>query len=99
MKKSDWSGQYYGRPDKILWYIFCDDFFLSTHFQFKKDCNSSGSWVYWTQSAKLAAASSWTQASFTTLAVPSGATNISVGMGIAGVGSITMDDFGLYLTS
>ena len=61
--------------------------------------NSAGSWVYWTQSAKLAVASSWTQASFTTPAVPAGATNISVGMGESGVGSVTMDDFGLYITS
>ncbi len=61
--------------------------------------NSSGSWVYWTQSAKLAVASGWTQASFTTPAVPAGATNISVGMGMSGVGSMTMDDFGLYSTS
>jgi archaellum component FlaF (FlaF/FlaG flagellin family) len=61
--------------------------------------NSSGSWVYWTQSAKLAVAAGWTQASFTTPAVPSGATNISVGMGMSGVGSVTMDDFGLYATS
>jgi hypothetical protein len=58
--------------------------------------NSSGSWVYWTQSAKLANSSSWTQATWTTPAVPSGATNVSVGLGISGVGSLTMDDFGLF---
>jgi hypothetical protein len=34
--------------------------------------NSAGSWVYWTQSAKLAIAGSWTQASFTTPVVPAG---------------------------
>lgn len=61
--------------------------------------NSSGSWVYWAQSPKLAVSSAWTQASFTTPAVPAGATNISVGIGIAGAGSLTMDDFGLYFTS
>jgi len=61
--------------------------------------NSSGIWVYWAQSAKLAATSSWTQASFTTPVVPAGATNISVGMGIANVGWVTMDDFALYVTS
>jgi len=58
--------------------------------------NSAGSWIYWTQSPGKAAASSWTQASFTTPAVPAGATNISVGMGLTGVGTLTMDDFGLF---
>jgi peptidoglycan/xylan/chitin deacetylase (PgdA/CDA1 family) len=56
--------------------------------------NGAGTWVYWSQSPKLAVASSWTQATWTTPAVPSDATNISVGMGISGVGSITMDDLG-----
>jgi len=57
--------------------------------------NSAGSWVYWIQSTKLAIASSWTQGSFTTPVVPAGATNISIGMGVDRVGSLTMDDFGL----
>jgi peptidoglycan/xylan/chitin deacetylase (PgdA/CDA1 family) len=57
--------------------------------------NSSGAWVYWAQSARLANSSSWTQASWGTPPVPSGATNLSVGMGISGAGSITMDDFAL----
>jgi peptidoglycan/xylan/chitin deacetylase (PgdA/CDA1 family) len=61
--------------------------------------NSAGSWVYWTQSPKLAIASVWSQASFTTPAVPAGATNISIGMGIDGVGSLTMDDFGLFVAT
>jgi DNA-directed RNA polymerase subunit RPC12/RpoP len=56
---------------------------------------SAGIWVYWIQSAKLAIASSWTQETYTTPAVPAGATNLSIGMGINGVGSLTMDDFGL----
>jgi len=58
--------------------------------------NSSGGWVFWTNSARFAGASSWTQASWTTPAVPSGATLISVGMGSASVGSLTMDDFSLF---
>ena len=60
--------------------------------------NSSGSWVYWTQSPSYASSSSWTQTSWTTPAIPAGATNISVGMGLASAGSVTMDDFGLFLT-
>ena len=57
--------------------------------------NSSGSWVYWAQSARFAAAANWTQASWTTPALPAGATHISVGMGLQSVGSVTVDDFGL----
>ena len=57
--------------------------------------NSSGSWVYWAQSARFAAAANWTQASWTTPALPAGATHISVGMGLQSVGSLAMDDFSL----
>jgi peptidoglycan/xylan/chitin deacetylase (PgdA/CDA1 family)/archaellum component FlaF (FlaF/FlaG flagellin family) len=60
--------------------------------------SSAGSWVYWAQSAKLAVASNWTQAIWTTPAVPAGATNLSVGIGLSSAGSVTMDDFGLYPT-
>jgi chitodextrinase len=56
---------------------------------------SSGSWTYWTQSTQFASNSSWTQVSWTTPPFPSGATNISVGMGLKNVGSVTMDDFSL----
>jgi hypothetical protein len=58
--------------------------------------NSSGSWVYWTQSSGKAATSTWTQASFTTPAIPAGATNISIGLGMTAAGTLTMDDFGLF---
>ena len=57
--------------------------------------NASGSWVYWSQSARFAAAASWTQASWTTPVLPAGATHISVGMGLQAVGSVTMDDLAL----
>jgi peptidoglycan/xylan/chitin deacetylase (PgdA/CDA1 family)/archaellum component FlaF (FlaF/FlaG flagellin family) len=60
--------------------------------------NSSGSWVYWAQSPKLATASNWTQAIWTTPAVPAGATNLSVGIGLGSAGSVTMDDLGLFPT-
>ena len=53
----------------------------------------NGAWQYWAQSARFAAASAWTQASWTTPALPSGATHISVGMGLNIAGSVTMDDF------
>src|SRR6266568_2483818 len=57
--------------------------------------DSSGSWVSWTQSAGYASSSAWTQVTWSTPAVPSGATNLSVGMGLPSVGSVTMDDFSL----
>ena len=56
--------------------------------------NAAGTWTYWMQSAR-AIASSWTQASFTTPAIPTGATRLSVGMGIEGVGTLTLDDLAL----
>lgn len=56
--------------------------------------NASGSWVFWTQPGRPAA-SSWTKTTYTTPPIPTGATRISIGMGIDAVGSITMDDFSL----
>ena len=56
--------------------------------------SSSGAWTYW-WSASFPASSSWARASWPTPAVPSGATNLSVGMGLSVVGSVTMDDFAL----
>jgi hypothetical protein len=58
--------------------------------------NSSGSWVFWANSPKFGATGSWTQVSWTTPAIPTGATLLSVGMGTDAVGSLTMDDFGLF---
>ena len=60
---------------------------------------TSSGWVYWTGSASLPVSSTWTQASFRTPAIPAGATNISVGLGVDGVGSLTADDLGLYRVS
>jgi peptidoglycan/xylan/chitin deacetylase (PgdA/CDA1 family) len=56
---------------------------------------SSGAWVYWTQSPALPTASGWTKAAWTTPPVPSGATHLSVGLGLKGLGSLTMDDFSM----
>jgi len=58
--------------------------------------NSSGVWTFWANSAALPVSAGWTQVSYTTPAVPAGATNLSVGLGISAVGSLTMDDFGLF---
>ena len=60
--------------------------------------SSAGVWTYWATSTPFPAAANWTQAKFTTPAVPAGATNVSVGMGLTKVGSVTIDDLGLFLT-
>ena len=56
--------------------------------------NSSGAWTFW-GSASFPASSSWARASWATPAVPSGATHLSVAMGLSAIGSVTMDDFAL----
>ena len=55
--------------------------------------NSSGNWVYWTQSPAIAASSTWAPAAFTTPAVPAGATALSFGVGLGAAGSLTTGDY------
>ena len=55
--------------------------------------NSSGSWVYWTESPAFSASATWAQAAWTTPAVPAGATALSFGLNIAANGSLTTDDY------
>lgn len=57
--------------------------------------NSSGQWVYFSESPSLPSSSSYRQATYTSPAMPSGATAISMGLGIFAVGSITMDNYTL----
>jgi hypothetical protein len=57
--------------------------------------NTVGKWFYWTSGPSLPAAGEWTQASWTTPAVPSGATAVSFGLNLATVGSLTTDDYSL----
>jgi hypothetical protein len=57
---------------------------------------TAGSWIYWVQSPNLAIATAWMEARFTTPVLPAGAKNLSIGMGIDGVGSLTVDDFALF---
>jgi len=54
-----------------------------------------GKWFYWTSGPSFAAASTWTQASWTTPAVPAGATAVSFGLNLAAVGTLTTDDYSL----
>jgi hypothetical protein len=57
---------------------------------------SSGGWVWFAQSAPLASASSYTRATFTTPALPSGATAISIGLSLVSVGTLTTDAYELF---
>ncbi len=57
--------------------------------------DGGGTWHYWTQSPSQAAQAGWTQASWTTPAVPSGAVALSFGLNLAQVGSLTTDDYAL----
>jgi peptidoglycan/xylan/chitin deacetylase (PgdA/CDA1 family) len=62
--------------------------------------NSSGAWVYWTSAPTLSAVSTWTQTPlYTTPAVPAGATGLSYGLALAGIGSLMTDDYTLSDTA
>jgi peptidoglycan/xylan/chitin deacetylase (PgdA/CDA1 family) len=54
---------------------------------------TSGAWAYWTSSPWFATASTWTQATFTTPAVPAGANGVSFGLALIANGSLTTDDY------
>ncbi|MEG9250209.1 polysaccharide deacetylase family protein [Arthrobacter sp. Soc17.1.1.1] len=60
--------------------------------------NASGNWVYWTSGPWLPAAGTYTQASFTTPALPTGATAISFGLSLFSNGTVTTDDYAMYDT-
>jgi hypothetical protein len=57
--------------------------------------DASGTWKSLATSSKLSGGTSWTYRSWTTPALPSDATYVSAGAGLAGTGSVTMDDFTL----
>ncbi|HEY3716603.1 MAG TPA: PKD domain-containing protein [Jatrophihabitantaceae bacterium] len=57
--------------------------------------DSTGAWKFWKQATTTSVASGWTQYSLTTAAVPAGATAVSFGLSLLGVGSLTTDDYSL----
>jgi peptidoglycan/xylan/chitin deacetylase (PgdA/CDA1 family) len=68
-------------------------------FAFTSTTGPTGGYSYLAQSPQQSIAAGWTQATWTTPAMPAGTTNLSVGMGLSGqAGSLTMDDFGAFLT-
>lgn len=58
--------------------------------------DASGTWVYWTSSPWFAAATAYTQASFTTPALPAGATAVSFGLNLFNNGTLITDDYAMY---
>jgi peptidoglycan/xylan/chitin deacetylase (PgdA/CDA1 family) len=57
--------------------------------------DANGGWHSWTKSPQFAAASSWTQATWATPAVPAGATALSFGLDIEALGTLTTDGYSL----
>ncbi|MER6814218.1 polysaccharide deacetylase family protein [Spirillospora sp. NPDC000708] len=57
--------------------------------------SATGAWTFWTNGPTLAQTSTWQQTLVTTPAVPAGATNISFGVALPGVGTLLVDDFSL----
>jgi peptidoglycan/xylan/chitin deacetylase (PgdA/CDA1 family) len=58
--------------------------------------DASGTWFYWTSSPWLAATASpttWTQATFTTPAVPANARAVTFGLALIANGTLTTDDY------
>jgi hypothetical protein len=53
----------------------------------------SGVWSWWADGPVVPAASTWTQTTFTTPVLPSGATALSFGLSLYSAGSLTVDDF------
>lgn len=57
--------------------------------------DTAGAWYYWTSSPWFAAASTFTRATWTTPAVPAGATGISFGLSLFSNGILTTDDYSI----
>lgn len=58
------------------------------------DRTSAGTWMYWTSGPAVPARSTWTKTpAFTSPPAPSGATGLSVGLSLAGTGTIFTDDY------
>jgi putative cell wall-binding protein/peptidoglycan/xylan/chitin deacetylase (PgdA/CDA1 family) len=58
--------------------------------------NTLGAWTYWTSSTLFPPATIYTQANFTTPAIPDGITGISFGLNLAANGELITDDYAMY---
>ena len=56
---------------------------------------SAGAWNYWATGPSVAAAANWAQATYTTPAIPAGATHLSFGLYLPAVGTLATDDYGM----
>jgi hypothetical protein len=56
--------------------------------------NAIGQWSFWTQSPRMAPASSWTRVTWISPASPADALAVSFGLTIDSVGTLTTDDYG-----
>ncbi|MEV5829625.1 polysaccharide deacetylase family protein [Spirillospora sp. NPDC052242] len=56
---------------------------------------ATGAWTFWTNGPALAGTGTWQRSLVTTPPVPAGATNLSFGIALPGVGTLTVDDFSL----
>ena len=61
--------------------------------------NAIGQWSYWTQSPRIAAAGTWTRATWLSPTPPADALAASFGLTIDSVGTLTTDDYGLADTT
>jgi peptidoglycan/xylan/chitin deacetylase (PgdA/CDA1 family) len=61
--------------------------------------NSSNTWLYWTASPWFDPAAGWTDAHWTTPAVPADAVGISFGLALVSNGTLTTDDYSSTLAS
>jgi len=57
--------------------------------------DESGAWYYWTSSPWFETASTWTQAIFTTPAVPANDVAMTFGLALISNGTLTRDDYSL----
>jgi peptidoglycan/xylan/chitin deacetylase (PgdA/CDA1 family) len=57
--------------------------------------NGSGGWNWWAQSSTHAAASNWTQVTWSTPVIPAGVTSIRFGESIFANGTLAVDDFSI----
>lgn len=68
---------------------------VTTQFNVQKR-DASGVWTYWTDSPYFAASATYTQAAWTTPAIPAGTTAIAFGLNLIQNGQLITDDYALY---
>jgi len=75
-----------------LWYKSTAALQLSVSYR-----SSTGTWVSWVTSPSATASASWTQLTFRTPAIPTGATALSFGVTVSSNATVTLDDWSIAL--